>query len=75
ILSFRSKKIRIITMTLTTTDHFLILDIILSFLLLCVVIFIDKHFGENKDTSEEKRRKYQKDFIAFLAVGLIVYFM
>jgi len=65
-------------MSLTTTDHFfhfLILDIILSFLLLCFIIFTDKYFGKNKDTSEEKRRKYQKDFIALLAVGLIVYFM
>jgi len=60
-------------MSLTTTDHFfhfLILDILLSFL-----IFIDKYFGKNKDTIEEKRRKYQKDFIALLTVGLIVYFM
>ncbi|MBU8589719.1 hypothetical protein [Priestia megaterium] len=55
--------------------HFLILDIILSFLLLCFIIFIDKYFGKSKDTSEEKRRKYQKDFLALLAVGLIVYFM
>lgn len=47
-------------MTLTTTDHFLILDIILSFLLLCFIIFIDKHFEENKDISEEKRRKEKK---------------
>ncbi|CAK8583956.1 hypothetical protein BMEGG_06219 [Priestia megaterium] len=65
-------------MSLTTTDHFfhfLILDIILSFLLLCFIIFIDKYFRKSKDTSEEKRRKYQKDFIALLAVGLIVYFM
>lgn len=65
-------------MSLTTTDnffHFLILDIILSFLLLCFIIFIDKYFRKNKDTSEEKRRKYQKDFIALLVVGLIVYFM
>ncbi|MEW4207761.1 hypothetical protein Q0O85_04365 [Priestia megaterium] len=64
-------------MSLTITDnffHFLILDIILSFLL-CFIIFIDKYFRKNKDTSEEKRRKYQKDFIALLAVGLIVYFM
>jgi hypothetical protein len=65
-------------MSLTTTDHFfhfLILDIILSFLLLCFIIFLDEYFGKNKDTSEEKRRKYQKDFIALLTVGLIVYFM
>lgn len=65
-------------MSLTTTEHFfhfLILDIILSFLLLCIIIFIDKYFGKNKDTREEKRRKYQKDFITLLAVGLIVYFM
>ncbi len=65
-------------MSLTTTDnffHFLILDIILSFLLLCFIIFIDKYFEKNKDTSEEKRRRYQKDFIASLTVGLIVYFM
>ncbi|MEH7215573.1 hypothetical protein V7079_26830 [Priestia megaterium] len=65
-------------MSLATTDdffHFLILDIILSFLLLCFIIFIDQYFGKNKDTSEEKRRKYQKDFIVLLAVGLIVYFM
>ncbi|MED3867375.1 hypothetical protein [Priestia megaterium] len=65
-------------MSLTTTDHlfhFLILDIILSFLLLCFIIFIDKYFGKNKDTDEEKKRKYQKDFIVLLAVGLIVYFM
>lgn len=55
--------------------HFLILDIILSFLLLCFIIFIDKYFRKSKDTSEEKRRKYQKDFLALLAVGLIVYFM
>ncbi|MEH6965048.1 hypothetical protein [Priestia megaterium] len=63
---------------MATTDdffHFLILDIILSFLLLCFIIFIDQYFGKNKDTSEEKRRKYQKDFIVLLAVGLIVYFM
>lgn len=44
-------------MSLTTTDHFLILDIILSFLLLCFIIFIDKYFRKSKDTSEEKRRK------------------
>ena len=65
-------------MSLTTTDHFfhfLILDILLSFLLLSFIIFIDKYFGKNKDTIEEKRRKYQKDFIALLTVGLIVYFM
>lgn len=65
-------------MSFTTTDnffHFLILNIIISFLLLCFIIFIDKYFGANKDTNEEKRRKYQKDFIALLAVGLIVYFM
>ncbi|SFG88103.1 hypothetical protein SAMN04487776_103850 [Priestia megaterium] len=65
-------------MSLTTTDHlfhFLILDIVLSFLLLCIIIFIDKYLVKNKDTSEEKRRKYQRDFIALLAVGLIVYFM
>jgi len=62
---------------LTTTDnffHFLILDIILSFLL-CFIIFIDKYFGENKDIDEEKKRKYQKDFIVLIAVGLIVYFI
>ncbi|PEE73385.1 hypothetical protein COM81_28865 [Priestia megaterium] len=65
-------------MSLTTTYHFfhfLILDIILSFLLLCIIIFIDKYFRENKDTREEKRRKYQKDLITLLTVGLIVYFM
>lgn len=62
-------------MALTTTDHFLILDIILSFLLLCFIIFIDKYFKKNKGTSEEKRRRYQKVFIALLAVRLIVYFM
>jgi hypothetical protein len=65
-------------MSLTTTDHlfhFLILDIVLSFLLLCIIIFIDKYLVKNKDTSEEKRRKYQRDFIALLAIGLIVYFM
>lgn len=65
-------------MSLPTTYHFfhfLILDIILSFLLLCIIIFIDKYFRENKATSEEKRRKYQNDFIALLAVGLIVYFI
>jgi hypothetical protein len=64
-------------MSLTITDnffHFLILDIVLSFLL-CFIIFIDKYFRKSKDTSEEKRRKYQKDFLALLAVGLIVYFM
>jgi hypothetical protein len=64
-------------MSLTTTDnffHFLILDIILSFLL-CFIIFIDKYFKKNKDTSEEKGRRYQKDFIALLTVGLIVYFI
>ncbi|MDR7246162.1 hypothetical protein J2W47_005289 [Priestia megaterium] len=47
-------------MSLTTTDnffHFLILDIILSFLLLCFIIFIDKYFGKNKDTIEENIRK------------------
>ncbi len=65
-------------MSLTTTYHFfhfLIMDIILSFLLLCIIIFTDKYFRESKDTREEKRRKYQKDFIALLTVGLIVYFM
>ncbi|QCR30600.1 hypothetical protein C1N54_27780 (plasmid) [Priestia megaterium] len=65
-------------MSFLTIDHFfhfLILDIIFSFLLLCFIIFIDKYFGENKDTSEEKKRKYQKDFLTLLAVGLIVYFM
>jgi putative Mn2+ efflux pump MntP len=65
-------------MSFITIDHFfhyLILDIILSFLLLCFIIFIDKYFRKNKDTDEEKRRKYQKDFITLLAVGLIVYFM
>lgn len=64
-------------MSLTTTDnffHFLILDIILSFLL-CFIIFIDKYFWENKDIDEEKKRKYQKDFIVLIAVGLIVYFI
>jgi len=47
-------------MLLTITDHFfhfLILDIILSFLLLCFIIFIDKYFGKNKATSEENIRK------------------
>lgn len=65
-------------MFLTTTDHFfhfLILDIIFSFLLLCFIIFIDKYFGENKNTDKEKKRKYQKDFIILLAMGLIVYFI
>lgn len=65
-------------MFLTTTDHFfhfLILDIIFSFLLLCFIIFIDKYFWENKDTDKEKKRKYQKDFIILLAMGLIVYFI
>ncbi|MBA9043206.1 putative Mn2+ efflux pump MntP [Bacillus aryabhattai] len=65
-------------MSFITIDHFfhyLILDIILSFLLLYFIIFIDKYFRKNKDTDEEKRRKYQKDFITLLAVGLIVYFM
>ncbi|BFJ01200.1 MAG: hypothetical protein PME_36350 [Priestia megaterium] len=65
-------------MFLTTKDnffHFLILDIILSFLLLCFIIFIDKYFRENKDTDKEKKRKYQKDFIILLAMGLIVYFI
>ncbi|TCN06256.1 hypothetical protein EV581_11081 [Bacillus sp. BK006] len=65
-------------MFLTTTDHFfhfLILDIIFSFLLLCFIIFIDKYFGENKDTGKEKKRKYQKDFIILLAMGLVVYFI
>lgn len=64
-------------MFLTTKNnffHFLILDIILSFLL-CFIIFIDKYFGENKDTDKEKKRKYQKDFIILLAMGLIVYFI
>ncbi|KRF51337.1 hypothetical protein ASG98_26315 [Bacillus sp. Soil531] len=55
--------------------HFLLLDIILSFLLLYCFIFIDKYVVKNKGTKKEKREKYQKDFIILLAVGLIVYFM
>ncbi|KNH24583.1 hypothetical protein ACS78_05110 [Priestia megaterium] len=55
--------------------HFLILDIILSFLFLCCVIFTDRYFGRNKDTKEEKRKRYQRKFLILLAVGLIVYFM
>ncbi|PFP15334.1 hypothetical protein COK01_29590 [Priestia megaterium] len=61
--------------TIDSFCHYLILDIILSFLFLCFIIFIDKYFRKNKGTIEERRRKYQKDFLALLAVGLIVYFM
>jgi len=55
--------------------HFLLLDIILSFLLLCCIILRDRYLTKNKDSNEEKTKKYQKDFMILLTVGLIVYFM
>jgi len=55
--------------------HFLLLDIILSFLLLCCIILRDRYLTKNKDSKEEKTKKYQKDFMILLTVGLIVYFM
>jgi len=55
--------------------HFLLLDIILSFLLLCCIILRDRYLTKNKDSNEEKAKKYQKDFMILLTVGLIVYFM
>ena len=55
--------------------HFLLLDIILSFLLLCCIILRDRYLTKNKDSNEEKTKKYQKDFMILLTVGLMVYFM
>lgn len=55
--------------------HFLLLDIIVSFLLIIALITLDKYIQINKRENEKKISLYKKEFFILLIVGVVVYFV
>ncbi|PAK45368.1 hypothetical protein CHH47_26035 [Priestia megaterium] len=55
--------------------HFLLLDIIVSFLLIIALIILDKYIRINRRENKKKIGLYKKEFFILLIVGVIVYFV
>lgn len=55
--------------------HFLILDIIVSFLLIIFLTILNRYIKINTRESKNKISLYKKEFLILLIVGMVVYFV